>query len=49
MLLPKLSGSGYYRRGTSLTIVRVTLWVATALHLDTPNITPVSQDVIPIA
>ncbi len=36
MLLPKLDGSGFYRRGTSLTIVGVTLWITTAIHLDTP-------------
>src|SRR5215831_1129073 len=26
------------RSGTSLTSVRVTLWITTAIHLDTPNI-----------
>ncbi len=40
MLLPKLDGSGFYRRGTSLTIVGVTLWITTAIHLDTPIIRP---------
>ena len=37
MLLPKLGGSGSYRRGTSLNTLRVTLWIATAIHLDTLN------------
>ena len=37
MLLPKLGGSGFYRRGTSLIYMRVTLWITTAIHLDTPK------------
>jgi len=31
------------RSGTSLNTLRVTLWITTAIHLDTPNITPDSQ------
>ena len=29
---------GFYRRGTSLIILRVTLWITTAIHLDTPQL-----------
>ena len=34
------AASGSYRRGTSLTLVRVTLWTTTAFHLDTQNQKP---------
>jgi hypothetical protein len=34
------SSSGSYRRGTSLTKMRVTLWITTVIHLDTPTKDP---------
>jgi hypothetical protein len=40
MLLPKLGGSWLLPPWDFPHQMRVTLWITTAIHLDTPNITP---------